>query len=805
MPSITLHSLLSSQTLLAVVMLHWSTPKTCDAQAEVPRVFNGAPAAFWVFHPDIPGDQYGVFHFRRVVTLESAPQQFIVHISADNRYRFFVNGQQVASGPQRSDLMHWRLETLDLSPHLRTGQNVLAALVWNWGLERPVAQFSYRTGFLLQGDGERESIVNTNRVWKVLHNTGYEPIPIRGSDVGGYYAAPPGESVNGSLYPWGWQSTEYDDDGWSDAATVTGWNAQITRLRGTHQTGEAWGWHLVPRSIPPMEESVVRYASVRRASGVASDDGFLQGLGDLTIPANTAASLLLDQSHLTNAYAVLRVSGGAGSKVQLTYAEALKDAEGRKGNRNEIDGKNIAGVKDIFFPDGGADRRFQTLWFRTYRYVQLEIETAEDPLHIHDLHGIFTAYPFEMRARFESDIPWLSDMWEMNWRGLRLCAFETYFDTPYYEQLQYVGDTRIQALISLYMSDDDRLVRQAISHFDLSRIPEGITASRYPSELGQYIPTFSLIWIAMVHDYWMHRDDPQFVRSFLPGMRSVLWWFERHLDETGMVGPLEWWPFVDWADEWQGGVPPSGSDGHSTVITLQYVYALHRAAELERALGLAIEADRYRALADSIKAAVHRLAWDTERGLFRDVPDRQLYSQQTNTMALLVDAVPAGQRSELMQTILTDTTLTQATYYFGFYVLEALARAGLGDRYIEQLEPWRTMLALGLTTTPERPEPTRSDSHAWSAHPNYGLLATVLGIRPAAPGFRVVRIAPRLGSLRHATGTVAHPYGNIDVALARHGEDRLTATVTLPPGLSGSFEWRGERKSLQAGRQTLEF
>ncbi len=791
--------------ILAVIALQWSTPKTCEAQSEVPRVFNGAPAAFWIFHPDIPGDQYGVFHFRRVVVLESKPAEFVVHVSGDNRYRFFVNGQQVAAGPQRSDLMHWRYQTLDLAPHLHAGQNVLAVVVWNWGPERPVAQFSYRTGLLLQGDGEREAIANTDREWKVLHNRGYEPIPIRSDDVGGYYAAPPGESVTASYYPWGWQQTGYDDDGWSNAATITGWNAEITRPRGAHLTGEAWGWHLVPRSIPPMEESTVRFASVRRASGVTPNDDFLHGSGDLTIPPNTAASVLLDQSHLTNAYAVLSVSSGAGSKVELTYAEALKDAEGRKGNRNEIEGKSLTGVRDAFFPDGGNDRRFQTLWFRTYRYVKLDIETADDPLYIHDLHGIFTAYPFEMSARFESDIPWLADMWEMNWRVLRLCAFETYFDTPYYEQLQYGGDTRIQALISLYMSGDDRLVRQAISHFDLSRIPEGITASRYPSMPGQYIPPFSLIWIAMLHDYWMHRDDPQFVSSFLPGIRSVLVWFEEHLDGTGMLGPLNWWPFVDWATEWPLGVPPGGSDGHSTVITLQYVYALEKAADIEQTLGLETEADRYRALADSISAAVRRLAWDSERGLFRDVPDQRVYSQHANTMALLVDAYPAGQGSELMQRVLADKGVTQATYYFGYYLLEALNRAGLGDSYVEQLEPWRAMLAMGLTTTPEEPEPTRSDSHAWAAHPNYGLLATVLGIRPAEPGFRSVHIAPKLGSLRHAEGTVPHPYGNIDVALVRNGETGLTATVTLPPGLSGLFQWNGEHKRLQGGRQTLEF
>ena len=280
-----------------------------------------------------------------------------------------------------------------------------------------------------------------------------------------------------------------------------------------------------------------------------------------------------------------------------SYAEALKDAKGNKGNRNEIEGKTIVGVTDEFRPDGGERRRFQTLWFRTYRYVQVEIETGDEPLRIHDLHGIFTGYPFELVARFDSDLAWLADMWEINWRGARLCAWETYFDTPYYEQLQYVGDTRIQALITLYMSGDDRLVRQAIEHFDLSRIPEGITASRYPSDLGQYIPTFSPIWVAMVHDYWMHRDDAR-VRPRLPpgdprGPRLVRAAGRRD-------GHARSDPVVALRGLGHGvgrGVPPGGAEGHSTVISLQFVYALERAAELEEALGVPAQADHYRSLA----------------------------------------------------------------------------------------------------------------------------------------------------------------------------------------------------------------
>ena len=796
------------QPLAGVVILCWIVcgGGPTAAQFPAPQVFAGAPAALWIFPPGATGHEFGVFHFRRVFELDVKPSSFVVHVSADNRYRLFINGEQVSSGPQRSDLMHWRYETVDLAPHLRAGRNVLAALVWDWGTERPVAQFSRQTAFLLQGDSPREAVVNSGPGWKVLRSEGYAPIPVLGSAVGGYYASPPGEAIDARRYPWGWKQLDFSEDGWVAAAAGDGPRARRTQLRASNPFGEAGGWQLVARSIPPMEESPVRFATVRRSEGIEPvGSGFLQGTSDLVVPARTRAVLLLDQAHLTNAFTVLETSGGAGSSVALVYAEALKDAQGNKKNRNEIDGKTIAGVRDEFRLDGGEHRRFQTLWFRTYRYVQLEIETGGDALRIHDLHGIFVGYPFELVARFDSDLAWLAQMWEINWRGARLCAWETYFDTPYYEQLQYVGDTRIQALITLYMSNDDRLVRQAIEHFDLSRIPEGITASRYPSDLGQYIPTFSPIWVAMVHDYWMHRDAPEYVRGFLPGIRSVLGWFEQRIDKTGMLGGISWWPYVDWASGWSRGVPPGAAEGHSTVISLQFVYALERAAELEEGLGVLALADRYRSLAQKVRDAVRSRSWNAGRGLFRDTPEGDTYSQQANVMAVLTDAVARADQAAVMERVLSDATLTQSTYYFSYYQLEALRKAGLGERYVDQLAPWRGMLELGLTTVPETPEPTRSDSHAWSAHPNYGLLATVLGVRPAGPGFKTVRIAPHLGPLQRAEGRVPHPLGAIVVRLARTAGSGLRGEVTLPEGLAGVLVWGGKETALRPGRQELSF
>lgn len=808
-------SLVLTSMMVAVLAITASRPATGQGPATGPRIFDGAAEAVWIAPPGMPSDSFGVFHARRSLDLGAAPAHFIVHVSADNRYRLYVNGTQVASGPQRSDVLRWRYETVDLAPQLHAGSNIVAAVVWNWGPNHPVAQHSVRSAFLLQGNSPAEERLNTGPGWKLLRDSAYTEVRVTGQDVrGAYYAATQGEAVDGARYPWGWEESGYADRDWftvplpTSARDARGGGAIVGQVHlhaapGRGGYGDASGWQLEPRNIPFMEESVVRFAAVRRTNGFPTSGDIVKGGGDVVIPANTRASLLLDYGRTTNAYAVVETSGGAGSTIMMTYAEAAVDSAGRKGNRNDVDGRTVHGIHDSFRADRGDHRRFRTLYWRSGRYVSVDVETGATPLHIHDIHGIFTAYPFEERGHFASDLPWLNDMWKMNWNGARIGAFETYMDTPYYEQLQYIGDTRIQALISLYVAGDDRLMRQAIEHFDDSRIPEGITASRYPSELRQLIPPFSLVYVAMVHDYYMHRDDPAFVRQYLAGIRGVLDWYARYVDSTGMLGPMPYWNFVDWADRWRAGVPAGADAGHSATISLLLAYALDRAAVLERDLGVRGVADAYHARAEGLRASTRRLSWDPARKLFRDAPDSAAYSQQTNVLAILADAVPASEQRALMERLLADSTLIPSSYYFSFYLMEALQKVGLGDRYVEQLAPWRTMLALGLTSAPEKPEPTRSDSHAWSAHPNYGLLATVLGVRPSSPGFRSVRIAPALGALRKASGRVPHPRGDLDVVLERVGATGLNATVTLPAGLTGRFDWNGRSVPLHAGRQVL--
>lgn len=765
-----------------------------------PELLESGWDAFWVMHPTAPTREYGVFHFRKVFVINTVPESYLVHVSGDTRYRFFVNGVSVSTGPAVGDKHNWRFETVDIAEHLEPGENVVSATVWNFDEYNALAHHSYRTAFLLQGNTEEESAINTGEGWKVFQNEGYAPISISYQDVAGYYAAPHGEHFRTEAYPWGWKEKEFDDSLWEDVRLYT-----QAQPRGTEPYGGLYGWNLIPRNIPLMEERKERIPELRRTEGIGKNSGLLDGSEPLVIPAGSRAVLLLDQTYITNAYPHLEVSGGRNAEIKLTYAESLRHEDNTKGNRNEIEGKEILGLHDIFIADGGQNRSLQTLWLRSYRYIQVEIETADEPLTLHEIFGIATGYPFEENAEFHSSDESLTKIWENGWRTARLNAFESYWDCAYYEQLQYVGDTRIQALISLYVSGDDRLMRNALLHFHHSRMPDGITMSRYPSRDPQYIPPYSLIYIAMIHDYWMHREDDAFVKQFLPGIRNVIGWFENHLDESiDILGPMPWWNYVDAAEGFERGTPPGSDHGNSIVITLQMLYILEYAAELAEEFGQEHDVLYYRDLISRFRESIPEQGWSREHQMMADTPDHEHFSQHANILAVLTGLVPDNEQEGLMRRILENEELVQATYYFRFYLFRAMRKAGMGDEYLDQLGPWYDALELGMTTFPEHPEPSRSDAHAWSASPNYDFLATVAGIRPDSPGFSSVIIEPKPGDLDWINAAMPHPLGEIRVELEVNGS-RLTGSVSLPEGLDGRFVWNGEEIHLQSGEQEVEF
>jgi alpha-L-rhamnosidase len=787
--------------IIFIILSIISTNLPAQQATEInPELLNKPWTAKWISYPNHSNSQYGVYLFRKEITIKTKPNKYIVHISADNRYKLYINGVYVCNGPARSYLFKWNFESVDISTFLHSGKNIVTSVVWNFAEHRPLAQVSGQTGFIIQGNTKSEEIINTDTSWVVFNDTAYKPHPV---NINQYYAVGAGEEFNCEKHPWNWMDNDFNTSLWEHAQEIE--TGKPIGCMGEY--GSPSLHVLSQREIPFMDEKLQRFVEVRRSDIINIPEGFLKGKTPITISANSKVKFLIDQNKMTTAYPILNFSKGNKSKIKFTYAESLVDGNGNKGNRNIVEDKKITGNSDIIICDGGSNRIFQTLFWRAFRYVELEIETKDEPLILNDFYSIFTAYPFEEKVSFTCDNSVLNNIWDVGWHTQRLCGNETFFDCPYYEQLQYIGDARIQALVSTYVSGDSRLTKNAISALHDSRLPIGITQSRYPSNQTQIIPPFSLVWVTMVYDYWMLNNDSIYIKTMIPGMQESLNWFSRHIDSTGMLGPVEWWDFVDWVDSkgWDSGNPPAAHNGNSSILSLQFVYTLERAADVFEAYKLNDIASEYSNMAGKIKKAVFENCFDSDKGLIADSPEKYTFSQHANILAILTSSFPeTADKSKIVASILNDKQLAQSTLYFKYYLYEALEKAGQANQFTESLFPWEKMLDLGLTTFAETPDPTRSDCHAWSASPVYFFLSLVCGIKPMSPGFKSVKIEPNFGNLNNVDATMPHRLGMIRVKLQKAKNNHLSGEITLPDKLDGVFVGNGKQIKLIGGTNKID-
>ncbi len=755
--------------------------------------------AQWITHPTESTLDSRVFLFRRDFDLKTTPKKFVIYVSADNRYRLYVNGKYIISGPSSSDINHYRYESLDIAKSLKPGKNTIAAEVVNFGEYRKVSSMTFQTAFIMQGDKNNPVDINTSSKskWKVINDSRFKSIPFVSDSLRGYYAAGPGEKRTDAKNLKNWNLVDFNDSNWLKPKAGT---VEFAVGRG-FLFGSTW--YLVPRTIPFMEETQQRFGRIARSEGIKLNDDFIRGNGSLIIPENKKVSILIDQTHHTIGHPEMHYSGGKGSTIKITYSEAMYDKDWKKGNRNVVEGKQILGYYDVIEPDGSKNNFFKPFGQKTYRFIQLDITTKNEPLEIMDYYGVYTAYPFKENAKFETGNQKLDQIWDTAWRTLRNSSVENFID-PYYEQLQYVGDSRIEALVSIAVDGDDRLMRKAIEMFDNSRLPLGLTQSRYPSYIVQIIPTYSLIWIDMIHDYHIFRNDDEFVKRFLPGMETVLNWWTAKVDEKGMPTGMEWWNFTDWSKEFHNGIPDGADDGYSASIALQFVHTLQNAEQIYSDLEMQEEAKKCDLLQQRIIKSVLQNCYVPSRGLIAETPHKKFFSQHTNLMAILTNAVPKKDQKALMNKILNDKDLIQTTIYYKFYLFNALQKAGLGDEYLNLLQNWTSQLDQGLTTFAETDMDPRSECHAWSASPDFHFLTLVAGIRPASRNFKKISIEPNPGDLEKLYVKMPHPNGFVEMRLEYKGE-KIRGEVILPKGTTGTFKWKGKQIELKEGSQKIEF
>ena len=759
--------------------------------------------AHWINHPEqnINSSSVAAYKLRFNVKNEATIR---INVSADQRYMLFVDGKMIGRGPERGNPQHWYFETYELT--LSQGSHIISAM--SWWLEKdkaPMAQMTIQPGFILAAEKQWDDILSTGKAeWQTKLIDGVSFIP-------GVFYAGHRFRFDGNSFPWNWENGSGSD--WIPARIVG--RGYVYKVRN-----QMWNtWLLNPAALPPMIEKPVQTGKVRYL--VNTDNAYpvqtamniedkvndwhalLNGSSSLEVEPNSTYTIIIDLENYYCAYPFIKVSGGKNSEISLRWAESLYEADNTKGNRNKIEEKRFKGFGDEYILDGGDDRLFTSLWWSSGRYIEIKIKTSQEPLTFNEFYLSETRYPLENESSFSSSDPRLESVIPIAVRSLQMCSHETYMDCPYYEQLMYIGDSRLQALLNYVISGDDRQSKKALKTFDYSRLATGFTASRFPSMNLQLIPTFSLWWVCMLNDFAYWKTDMKLVSESLPGVRNVMESFRILTNINGLIDPPSGWNFTDWVSDpnWLKGVAPKSANEPSSIINLQYALALLKKAELEEIFGELLLAERDKQTANKVVETVIKHFWKDEQGLFADDLAGEFFSEHAQCLAVLTGVLPENIKQKITYSLL-NSNLARTTIYFTHYLFETYYALGCVDKIFDRLSLWFELEEKGFKTTFEFPEPSRSDCHAWSAHPLYHYFASILGIRPSKPGFAEVNVFPQLGKLTWVEGKLPHPQGTIHVRLEQDAGG-IKGFVILPPGVNGQFKSGEQSCKLHPGKNII--
>lgn len=741
---------------------HWIWPSTSDGQADLAQAEHRAVFA----------------DFRAKINLCEAPKSFPVKVCADARYKLMVNGEVVQTGPAKTCRRVRSYDEIDLAGYLHQGYNIITAVVLHYPTDQPGSYSIVSTptpGFWMSSPD-----LNTDSTWKsiiepdrriVSENPFFAPLQLMEAyapfDTDDDWTVNPDSSAD----LWN-DSYEYPVDTLSD----------ILRPE-----------FLRPRSIPFMQSTACKFL---KSDAIP-----------LTIPAHDSKALILNAGELMTGFLQLTMARGKGARLEILESEGYvksapenpKNFEDQpiKGDRTDAEHGTLAGYTDTYTVGGFGTEEipevFEPFWFRTFRYVRLHINTGDQPLDLLSCTYRRFEYPLDVSTTVDIDSGLLTDIQDMSLRTLRRCMHETYEDCPFYEQLQYVMDTRSEILYTYSVSADDRLARQAIEAFIDSQQPDGLLNSCSPSNTLNIIPGYSIYFIAILFDHMMYFDDKDLLRRSLPTIERILEFFSSNRRTDGLVdvigginAPNPRWSFIDWTPEWKKtrGVPPAINQGPLTMESLLAILGFQYATKICDHLGETVLAEQYWMQAAQMQRAVNTHCRNAQ-GMYTDGPDCTDVSQHCQVFAVLTHTVSLAEGRHNLTTTLDDTQhYAQCSIAMIYYLFRAMEMTGLYDRTTALWRPWEKMLANHLTTSAEDDLNQRSDCHAWGSVALYELPSAILGVKPAEPGYRSAIIDPHPAGMFYAKGIVTTPCGPISVSWSRESLDaRPTVTANGPEGM----------------------
>ncbi|MCA9839904.1 MAG: family 78 glycoside hydrolase catalytic domain, partial [Trueperaceae bacterium] len=534
-------------------------------------------------------------YFRKSFDIAADVKEAITHISADGRYQLFVNGQFVGRGPARCDPAFQYYDSYDIAPYLQKGANVIAVLGHSYGqnmawYQLPRHEHAQRFacgGIFVQSDVITDGntiYIDSDESWRYLEAYAWQQDTSAGA-VGFV------EIYDARLAALGWQTLDFDDSGWPTAT--------LLKSPGRPRTPMVRPFpHMVARDIPHLLERPQSAASLHRCGEVTEvptsatlpqqigaeaiyelKDCQVEGLSNLLGAGETkirtvagkAVAIVLDFGGTVTGRPVFTVTAPAGAIIDIGCSERLQDDHIEPREHTFLTSENI---------DRVITRAGQQSWERFewtgFRYLQLTIRNAQEPLVIHDISLNFTIYPSVQEGSFQCSDELLGKIWQAGVNTLQLCMHDGFEDCPQREQRQFVGDAYVEILVNFIALGDSYLSAKFLRQVQQSQRADGMTQTSTPSDMAALAKTaitdYALYWLMSIREYVRYTGDAEIVSELFPGVERVIAWFERYIDEDGLLYEPPHWIFIDWAE--------LDKRGQCTALNAQFVYTLRLSAEL---------------------------------------------------------------------------------------------------------------------------------------------------------------------------------------------------------------------------------
>lgn len=683
--------------------------------------------AAWI-GSDHPFDlQEAYLCFRRTWPLERRPGRGKLLISADSRYKLWVNGAVVARGPARGYPHAQCVDRLDITASLREGTNTFAVQVYQPGFSHFAYVHRAAAGLLAALTCDGQPVLATDQRWRTRRDPSFAPLVPRISIYGS------GVEERDLRLDDDWTDPSYDDSAWAAARIVA-------PVGGPPWTG------LQPRALPLLleREAPMTLVETRRAPAPPEAQGEAhltlrrgwlsaephaippdaEGWASPLLGEGETACWLFDLGRAYTCQGWAEVQG-AGGQEQLSVSYAEKT---RAGQLVLSDPQTYCRVRmtDRFRLRPGPQRA-EGFALRGGRYLLFQLTGPTGANLRLRFHNRVAEYPLEISTPLTTSDPLLAKITTLCEETLRACLLDGFIDTPWREGAQWVGDALPQALIMAAMSDDTRPLRRVIELAAQGASPDGVLPGVIPGEVHAYtVVDYNFMWIELLSLCRTLSGDEDFVTAMWPTLVTMLDRFNHDLNTHGLlVGQPGRRLFLDWA--------PLSRNEPSAVYNLHYLLALREAARLAGDRGTPAEEECWQARADALHSVVRSAFW--RRGRWYDDEAGTTFSQLATALALLSGATLPDEEPALLDALAARSldpddgarpdTMVLASPFMHHYVFEALRRGGRSGDVIEIIRRrWGRWVESGHPTTWENWNvdfPDGSECHAFSAHPRYHL------------------------------------------------------------------------------------